>query len=200
VKVLVCTVKQFNGHELWAALATLQKHGIEFEVVSQEYIIRDEVDGKRHKVVRLWNEVHDTFDGIMVVSGDPRWTEKMWKDRYLERIVRKHEGKPVAAICASVPAIRYVTAGKKVSTYPLIRAKQLLQDAGAILTNMSLCVDTPVVTAENQLRSKGWAEAFCALVEGKDPDTGVYESNFAFKLKERKPIPEVERLKRSMHE
>jgi len=180
VKVLVCTVRRYNGHELWQGLATLLERGHTFEITSTAEVIMDELSGKANRVSRTWDEValDEEFDGLMIVSGNPKDTANLWVDDKIRQLVEAYGAKPVAAICAAVPAIRYVASGKRVAFYPLIRSRQLLGDAGAVLTHLSVCVDQNLVTAESQARSVEWANYFCDLLEGIVPEFSLIDSGY----------------------
>jgi putative intracellular protease/amidase len=201
VNVLVLTVNKYNGHELWSGLGILQSRGHTFKIASTTLLIEDETTGGYNRAHMVWNDLKkqdlEEYDGLMIVSGDPKQTEKMWKDHQIEFLVGNFAEQPVAAICAAVPAIRYITAGKRVAFYPLVRARQLLGDAGAILTALSVCVDANLVTAESQARSREWANYFCDLLEGIDPEFNLIDSGHVPKGKPRRPLPEVERLKKN---
>jgi hypothetical protein len=95
-----------------------------------------------------------------------------------------------------VPAIREVTRGKKVSFFPLIRSRQMLSAAGAILQTVALTRDQNLVTAEHQMASQMWANEFCNLLEGLPTQYALMDSGFVPKGRERKPIPAVENIRR----
>jgi putative intracellular protease/amidase len=180
-------------------LAALQDRGHEYELVSSDTVIVDEKGRKAFRIKRTWNDVDpdEVFDGIAVVSGHPGDTGKLWKDTKVHRLVASMNGSPVAAICAAVPSIRGIAEGHKVAAYPLVEAKRLLRDAGAIVTTLSICVDGKLVTAEHQGRAKQWANYFCDLLEGIDVDFPYVDSGYSPTGKPRRPIPEVERLRRA---
>jgi putative intracellular protease/amidase len=112
----------------------------------------------------------------------------------VRRLVEKHRDVPLAAICTAVPSIRYALKDIRVSFFPLVEARSLLNDAGAVLTTLSLCVDKNVVTAENQSRAKEWAIHFCDLLEGKKTEFHLIDSGFVPKGRPRRLPPELERL------
>lgn len=204
--VLVVCARRYNGHELWTALGVIKERGHTFELISTDYIIQDEITMRPNRIKRIIDEVspdeitEGKFDAFMVVSGNMADTEAYWKhERVLEYIARADEqDKPIAAICCSVPTIRNVTKDKKVSFFPLVRSRMLLEDAGAVLMTVALTRDKNLVTAEHQMASQMWAEEFCNLIEGKPTEYVLSESGYVPKGRERMPIPEVEDLRRKL--
>lgn len=203
MKILVVCSRRYNGHELITALGIVVKAGLEFEVVSSGTRLVDEVTNKANKIRRTIDDVDpaefsDTFKGLMIVSGNPQDTEKFWVNPKVLKLVEEADNQelPIAAICAAVPTIRYAAKGKRVSFYPLVRAAQLLTEAGAILTTLSFNVDGRIVTGEHQMATGMWATAFSDLVNGVPVRTPqLIDSKWAPKGKERRPIAAVERLK-----
>lgn len=198
--ILVVCARRYNGHELWTALGVIKERGHSFELISTDTIIQDEITMRPNKIKRTIQEVlpkeieEGKFEAFMIVSGNMADTEAYWKDsRVLSYIeTSNREGLPIAAICCSVPTIREVTKGKKVSFFPLVRSRKLLIDAGAILQTVALTRDENLVTAEHQMASQMWAEEFCNLIEGKDPEYTLFDSGYVPKGRERMPIPVVE--------
>jgi putative intracellular protease/amidase len=202
--VFVVVAKRYNGHELWTALGIIQKAGHTFEVVSTQTEIEDERDGRPNTIQRTLDDVLPidvcyNFDGFMIVSGNMKDTEAYWTDSRVLDIIEGFNrlGKPVAAICCSVPTIRLIARGKRVSYYPLVRSRLLLREAGAILTGVTCSVDGQLVTAEHQMATEIWAKALVALLEGRDPEVSFNVSNFTPGGRERKPIPAIEAIKRA---
>jgi putative intracellular protease/amidase len=203
VKVLVVCAQRYNGHELWTALGVMQEAGLEFDVASTMYMIEDEVTGQSNTIKLTLDDIEpeeiDHYDGLMFVSGNMADTEKYW---HLERTlayvqVAKRADMALAAICCSVPTIRHAASGKVVSFFPLVRSRQLLKDAGAILSTVSISVDEKLVTAEHQMSSQMWATYFSNVVKGETPGIALVDSGFVpGKGSPRKPIPEVEYVKR----
>jgi putative intracellular protease/amidase len=180
----------------------MQERGIDFEVVSTETTVFDEVTYQANTIARTINDVDlaelEDFDGLMIVSGNMADTELYWKhEKVLEfvRLTDKQE-KPIAAICCSVPTIREAARDKKVSFFPLVRSRQLLSNAGAILQTVALTVDGRLVTAEHQMASQMWANAFSDVLLGVDPDVRLVDSGYVPKGRERKPIPIVEKIRK----
>jgi putative intracellular protease/amidase len=202
VRVLVICAKQYNGHELWTALGIMQNRGISFEVVSTELLIKDEITFQPNVIKRTVDDLVEdemsTFDGIMIVSGNMKDTEAYWRDQRVLHQIKKAEAfdKPIAAICCSVPTIREVAKGKRVSFFPLLRSRALLEDAGAVLTTVAVSVDGKLCTAEHQMATQLWATAFANILEGKPHGLTLVDSGFTPKGRERKPIKEIEALKR----
>lgn len=200
--VLVVCARRYNGHELWTALGVIKERGHTFELISTDYVIQDEITMRPNKIKRIIDEVSPEdiagqFDAFMIVSGNMADTEAYWKhDRVLKYIDTSNDlGLPIAAICCSVPTVRQVARDKKVSFFPLVRSRKLLQDAGAILQSVALTRDQNLVTAEHQMASQMWAEEFCNLIEGKPVQYKLQDSGYVPKGRERMPIPVVEELR-----
>lgn len=197
MKPLVVCAKRYNGHELWTALGVMKNQGHTFEVVSQHTLIEDEVTGQRNSIARTVHEVNvdemADFDGIMIVSGNMQDTEAYWKDKHVLDLIAATDSqdKPVSAICCSVPTIRHVAKGKKVSFFPLVRSRMLLHDAGAILTTVAITVDGKLATAEHQMATQVWAEQFSRLLDGLEGNVALFDSGYTPKGRERKPIKGV---------
>jgi putative intracellular protease/amidase len=203
MKVLVTCAERYNGHELWTALGVMGKRGHTFEVVSQATTIRDEITLRPNTIDRVVYDVgtlelDHKFDAMMVVSGNMSDTERYWTDDHVLALVNKIEEleRPLAAICCSVPTVRFAAKGKRVSFFPLIRSKKLLREAGAILNTVSITADQNLITAEHQMGSQRWANAFCDMLDGNEPRVGLVPSNFPDPSRERRPIEAIERLKR----
>lgn len=199
-RVLVVVARQFNGHELWTALGILKKTGHTFEVVSKDKHISDEVTGRRvhvHRTLYEANLMTEPFDGLMFVSGNMKDTEEYWKNSKVQDLVHQamERNLPIAAICCSVPTIRDAAKGKRVSFFPLLRSRELLRNAGAILSSVSLSVDGKLVTAEHQMMSQMWAEAYAKVLNGEEVVVDLEDSKYVPQGRERKPMPELERLK-----
>lgn len=120
-------------------------------------------------------------------------TEAYWKDQKVLDIFRvaNEQQLPIAAICCSVPTIRYEAKGKKVSFFPLVRSREALQQAGAILQSVALTVDGNLVTAEHQVATQMWATEWCNLLEGKPQQYVLTDSGYTPKGKERRVKADV---------
>jgi putative intracellular protease/amidase len=201
--VLVLCARRYNGHELWTALGVMKRRGHTFDLVSTDYVIQDEITMQPNKIKKL---VYDTdydssvYDGFMIVSGNMKDTEAYWHDPYVLQLFRDADAvnHPLAAICCSVPTAREVAKGKKVSFFPLVRSRYLLEQAGAILRTVALTRDQNLVTAEHQMASQMWAEEFCNMLEGKPVEHVFTDSEWTPKGRERMPIPEIEDLRERM--
>lgn len=198
--VLVICARRYNGHELWTALGVMQQHGHTFEVVSTHKFIEDEVTHQPNVIERTLNDlVAETglapikFDGLMIVSGNMADTELYWTDPIVYALVKLAEGLdlPVAAICCSVPTIAPIAKGKKVSYFPLIRSRQRLEDHGAICQTVACTVDGKLVTAEHQMATQMWAEAFSRVLKGEEVELGLVDSGYMPKGRELRPDPVV---------
>lgn len=203
--VLVVCAKRYNGHELWVALGVMKQRGHTFEVVSQDTLIRDELTLRPNTIKRTVWEVSPSeisnFDAIMIVSGNMSDTEAYWDDKHVLALIEQTaaEDKAVAAICCSVPTIRTVAKDKKVSFYPLVRSRERLRNAGALLQTVALTRDGKLVTAEHQMASQVWAEEFCNVLEDKPQQHTFTDSKYTPRGRERKPIKELERLKGALN-
>ena len=198
MKVLVIVARRYNGHELWTALGVMQEAGIEFDVVSRTKNIVDEVTRQPNTIEMVLEDVTslDGYDGLMFVSGNMDDTESHWHDPHIQSLVEMAADMPVAAICCSVPIIRGLVSGKKVSFFPLVRSKILLEEAGAILSTVSISVDGNLVTAEHQMASQVWSEQFVKVLEGEPTDPNLVDSGFTPEGKtERRLHPRLERLR-----
>lgn len=187
MKVLVITSRRFNGHELWTALGVLHKEGVEFEVVATHPTIADEVDQGVYTISRVLDDLSPEdvleFDGLMVVSGNPRDTEVLWTHQRAQKAVRTafEADLPLGAICAAVPSIRLAAKGKRVTYYPLMKARDLLRRAGAEFVNTAVHVDGKLVTAEHQMATSLWAECFVKVLRDEDADPGLLDPSEIFK-------------------
>lgn len=199
--VLVVCARRYNGHELWTALDVMQDRGHTFEVVSTDRIIRDELTLQPNSIERLVYDVQvqdavEQFDGIMIVSGNMSDTEAYWSDNHVLALIQAFADadKAIAAICCSVPTIRGVARGKRVSFFPLLRSRDALRNAGAILTTVTLTVDGKLVTAEHQMATQMWAEEYCNVLEGLPPQYTFHDSGYTPKGRPRRPPKEVQKV------
>ena len=196
--VLVVCARRYNGHELWTALGVMQSRGHTFEVVSTETTIRDELTLKPNTIKRVVYDVDSVndFDAIMIVSGNMKDTEAYWDDKHVLGLIAAtvELDHPVAAICCSVPTVRYAAAGKRVSFYPLVRSRERLANAGAILQTVAFSVDGKLVTAEHQMASEMWAEEFCNVLEGKPQAIVLQDSGFVPQGKPRRIPPHLQKI------
>ena len=185
LRSLVVAAKRFNGHELWTTLQVLGSHDIEYDVVSLEDPIADEITGRKvhptftFKTLSASNDVRN-YDGLMFISGNMKDTEAHWNFSWTLRAVEEAEANKLtlAAICCSVPTIRKAAWNKRVSFFPLVRARVLLEQAGAILSNVSVSADDRLVTAEHQMATQTWAEVYSDVLQGKPPHITLVDSGF----------------------
>ncbi len=197
--ILVVCARRYNGHELWTSLGVLQQRGHTFEVISMATDIYDEVTFQPNTIKRTIPEVTslEGFQGLMYVSGNMQDTESHWTNDQAMAYASEASAKglPVAAICCSTPMVRNIVRGKRVSVFPLVRIRKLMEEAGATVSQASLSTDGLVVTAENQMLTQMWVENFCDLLEGKTPTHVLEESSFKLPRRERRPMHELEHLK-----
>jgi len=204
-RVLVVVSRKYNGHEFWVALWRLQEVGVKYDVIASDNLIIDEITGE---VVRLQVTFDDVlpgdmiaYNGLMFIFGDMPLTEIHWHHPLTQGLVAEAHrlDLPIAAICCSVPSIRRAANGKRVSAFPLVRARILLEDAGAILTHVAVTVDGKLVTAEHQMATQEWATLFVDVVLGKPasanytPTTKSYAKEI-LTYRSRKLPPYIQRL------
>jgi putative intracellular protease/amidase len=200
MRVLVVVAQRYNGHELWTALGVLQEEGIDFDVVSTSTIIADEITREPNTINRTLDDVEslEGFDGLMFVSGNMQDTESYWTDHRTLTLVEEAKIKdlPLAAICCSVPTVRNATKGKRVSFYPLVRSRLLLEEAGALTQSVSISVDGNLVTAEHQMATQVWAESFAKVIKQEPAEIDLRDSGYVPKGKsERRLHPRLEKLR-----
>jgi Putative intracellular protease/amidase len=199
-RILIVVSRRFNGHEFWTALGVLKENGIKFDVVASDKLIMDELTFKPVRIKLQFSEctpeLIDSYDGLMVISGNPKDTESHWHhDLVQEWVVRANNRNiPIAGICCSAPTVRKAARGKRVSFFPLVRSRILLEEAGAICTTVAVSVDQNLVTAEHEMATQMWAECFCKLMRGEDADPKLQDSGYVPRGRKKKPIPEIARL------
>ena len=202
MKVLAIVSRRYNYHEFWASLAVLQERGHEVVVVSSGWALRAEKGYDRaHKAHHLlsWLDEADlsVFDGLIVISGNPSDTEGYWHNETVLRAVEKFKDRPIGAICQAVPTIRFAVRGTKVSYYPVMRAKALLEEAGAIPNGTVMTRDGLAVTASYEVVTQTWATEYCNLLEGLPQEYFFHEDAASnVRGKPRREPPEIELLKR----
>lgn len=199
MRVLVVVSRRYNGHELWTALGVMQERGHEAEVISTSTLISDEVTGQRNRIAKTLDDVRslEGYDALMFISGNMSDTEAYWDDPRTQAYVAEAQAKkmPLAAICCSVPTIRSAAAGKKVSFFPLVRSRDRLTKAGAILQTVAVTVDDKLVTAEHQMATQMWAEAFCDVMEGKQSSVQLHDSGYTLPGRLARPDPDLQHLR-----
>jgi putative intracellular protease/amidase len=196
--VLIICARRYNGHELWTSLGMLKRRHHTFELCSTDYVIRDEITNQPNRIKTLIRDSRpEDYGAFMIISGNMQDTEAYWKDKeVLDRIHYFNQlSLPIAAICCSVPTIRFAATNKKVSFFPLVRSRDLLKSCGAILQTVAMTRDQNLVTAEHQMATQIQVEEFCNLMEGIPPQIVLQDSGFTPKGHERKPIPIVERIR-----
>jgi protease I len=165
-------------------------------------IIIDEVTGEKRRLRQSFEDgpIDTTkFDGLIFTSGNMKDSEAYWTHKQARRYVDEfnQQGKPIAAICITVPVLIPAVAGKQVTCFPLIREKDMLRRAGAILSPVSVVRDQNLVTAENQMATQMWAEEYCRLLEGKPSETDLQDCNWKVKTIPRRPIAAIERIRQT---
>ena len=173
------------------------------DIVSTGLVIQSEEDkSKAHRLERTVDDLQDVdpkwYSGLMIISGNPKDTENYYTHHTVVHLVTElHKLKrPLAGICAAVPALAPAVKGRKVSWFPLQKSRNILVSAGAILTEVGLSVDGHLITAENEWVTGLWAAAFRDMVLNKEPyipkltPSGLHPKHIP-----RKDIPELERLK-----
>lgn len=175
-KVLILISRRYNPRELWGALKVLQQANIAMDLCSTGLVVQNEENPKEAFTLSMTVDVLKSrtskdYSGVMVISGNPKDTEVYYKDVHVQRLIKElnQDNKPIAGICAAVPSIAPAVKGKKVSWFPLMKSREILTRAGAILTEVGLTLDQNVITAENEWMTKPWSEAFRDMVLGKEP-------------------------------
>jgi putative intracellular protease/amidase len=200
MRVLIVVARQFNGHELGNITSTLRERGHTYSIASTAHVIIDEVTKELFRIRRLIGEPDpDRYDGLIHSSGDMADCEAYWDHPVVLNTVDAFEvkAKPIGAICISVPAIRFAASGKRVSFYPLIRSRDLLQKAGAICTPVALSRDQNLVTAEHQMASEMMAIEYCNLLEGKPEQFNFQDSGYVPQGRPRKDPRALAAIKRA---
>jgi putative intracellular protease/amidase len=168
MKVLVLTFPNFNLQELSAIVRVLTSNGVEFEVVSTRRPIRNERTGQKVEIHRTLDEVlPDQYDALVCTSGSPTNRKFFWNDSTVKGIVQSFEGKPIAAICASVGVLAPLLEGRTVSCWPVLDLEILLSEAGATIRNSSLTIDNEIVTAATPEMARYWADAVVSVLKGE---------------------------------
>lgn len=195
-KVLILVAQRYNYKEFWPTLSILRKAQIDVDIVSTSKVIRSEETGEPHRISMTVADLNgakgEDYAGLMVISGNPKDTEKYYTDKNAQRLIKEMNalGRPLAGICAAVPSLAPAVAGKKVSFFPLTRSREILSNAGAILTNVGITHDANLITAENEYLTRTWAEAFKELVLGRDPKLPkLHDTNVRPARIPRKPVP-----------
>lgn len=185
MKALIIVSTLYNARELWGTMKILKNNDIDFEVISlnKNCIIQDE---EGPETIKIHGSVDDfilrtieDFDALFIISGALKETMDHWHHKKIRRIVNRfnEQEKVIAAICCSVPTIRYVCKGKKVAFFPLAESRALLKDAGAVDSKMSLMIDGRIITAETQIATKPWAQMAADVINGKEVEL---KQDFAF--------------------
>lgn len=203
-KALVLTTPEYNRVELFGTMQVLKARGFEFELTSSRKIIKDEDTETYHSVERLITDITLEealqFDCFIVTSGAPNQCKPFWTNSHVQRLVKGFfdSNKPLGGICMAAPTVASVARGKKVSTFPIIEARQFFTDRGATVQTLTLSIDPPLVTCENQWGTEMWVTSICDLVEGKEPQIKLVDSKFNPVGRPRKPIQALEDIKRKM--
>lgn len=202
-KLLVVCSRGYNGRELWTLLEVLLGHGHTFEVVSTHRSIFDERTLQPNTLKRTVydippEDVSLEFDGICIVSGDTKDTEAYWTDTHVKELLLRFSAdkKVIGAICRAVPTLGPVISGVKVSYFPLVRVKHLLQRHKAILNSVSLTVDKEhrTITAENEMLTELWAEEINNMLHGFPQQHFFSDSGFVPKGRPRRMPKEVQSM------
>ncbi len=200
-KVLVICSRIFNDHEFWLTLSTLLKNSIDTEIVSTHLRITGESNRQPIQLKKTLQDIKEIYKGLIYISGDPKYTEAYWFNNRSREIVKEaaRANLPIAAICCAVPSIRDAARNKRVSYYSLQKAKDLLIQAGAILSQTSITIDANIITASDEMCTQVWAEQFCLLVKKQPTTLKLQEIHFAKKGSERMLHPRLERLRGIPH-
>lgn len=146
----------YNPSEFWATLKAIRKEGWEFEVISTKPVIEEERTRNERFKVRTLNEFSldeiKSYAGLTFVGGNPRTVEKYFYDPKTRLIVEAFNQlrRPIAAVCATVPSIRHIAKGKRITAFPSSKTLSLLKRTGAIISDNSLEVDGNIITAQHE--------------------------------------------------
>ncbi len=199
MKVLLVTPPRYNPLELWPTLSTLTKSDIEWQVVSSVNIISDEEATEAFAVDLITDIEAKDYDGLLIISGGDIKEATIYRDdESIMHLVEEmnQTGIPIGAICRAVPLVRTIAKGKRVSTYPIMALKTLLEEAGAILQNVSISIDGNLITAEHEQAAHIWAEQFVKMLKGEPADLNLVDSGFEPVGKtERRLHPRLEKLR-----
>ena len=201
-KVLIICSRIFNDHEFWLTLSTLLKNSIGFEIVSTHLRIAGESNRQPIQIKKTLQDIEinsfkEIYKGLIHISGDPKYTEAYWFDNRSREIVKEaaRANLPIAAICCAVPSIRDAARNRRVSYYSLQRAKDLLTQSGAILSQTSVTIDMNIITASDEMCTQVWAEQFCLLVKKQKTTLKLQEVHLTKRGSERMLHPRLERLR-----
>jgi len=173
MKVLVICPWAFNPGEMWPTLRSLKAEGVHFEVASTKSIIEEErarTETPRKFRVKTLDEVDaNEFDGLIVIGGHRIPREKLYYDTTVRAIVEAFErqNKPIAAICAAVPVIRYILKGRRCTVFPYSKCIVMLQREGAIIEDASIVEDGNVITAQSESCIEAMIERFVRKLRGR---------------------------------
>jgi len=207
-KSIIIAPHRYNPHELWVTLGVLKKYKVPFTVLSTYSVIFDEVTCEAVKVrtvtpQELWLEGDPA---IIFISGNTPDTISYWENPVIQQLVTAamKRGLLLAGICMSVPILHQAVRGKKVSVFPLKRALAFLEERGAIISPVSITLDTytldtpNLITAENESVTQTWIETIVDIMKGNIPKLNLVSAPagmFNF-VRERKPVLIIERIKR----
>lgn len=204
MKALIVAANRYNGHELWCSIGILKQNNIKSTVIARKPVISDEITGyavNTHFTLDSFNiKTLQDYACLIFISGNMKDTEAHWKDQRILSLVRKaiQLNILIGAICCSVPTIREAAKGKRVSYFPLNRSRDLLREAGAILSTLSVSIDDKLITAENQMVTQTWIESIVRVLRGEKVDLGwadVGDITKRLVKSNRKVPPEITRLR-----
>lgn len=160
MNILVVTAWAYNPHELWPILTAIRKEHGTFTVLAEKPIIEEEYGkwrGKRNLPRYSVTTINDfkndieSYDGLVITSGQRTATEKLHYDKKLLEIVKAFDDqkKPIAAICVSVPVLRFIMKGRRCTCFPSYA--DLLKENGAIYEDRTCVVDKNVITVPAEI-------------------------------------------------
>ena len=170
-RVLVMTAWAYNPFEFWTILKNIQNENWEFKVISTNSVIEEEkTANERFAVDTLENfdiETIKEYDGLVLSGGNFICVSKYYYDPYARNIVLEFNklNKPLAAVCATVPIMRYVLKGKKATAFPTTKVLSLLKNAGVIVTNNTLEVDGNCITAQHEEAADQMMKEFISKIK-----------------------------------
>jgi len=174
-KVLIITAWAYNPVEMWGTLKPIRKNRWGFKVLSTKRIIESEIAysqrGVEYFTVETLTDLSldqmREFDGLIFVSGHRIPTKKMLYDERVFEIVKAFfdDDKPIAVPCVSVPVLRFVMKGRKVTAYPWSVVHNLLKSFGVIVLKDAVVVDGKIVTCRSMAEVDVMMEEFVKLMK-----------------------------------
>jgi len=164
----------------------MKKRGWEYDIRALKSEIIAEDKSLKVKLSGVISEIKDVgpYDLVLATSGEPTRKWALCEDINARRLIAEqhNRNKWVGSICATVPILKDIANGARVTCYNSYDVMEVLQAAGAILEMRSILVDLDkkIVTAQAPPMAEMWVEVCCDCVEGKDTG-GIWLSQFEYK-------------------